>query len=63
MNWRENRAPNCRGHVERQSIERSFAPQTIPLASGTVWVYNKMPTVVIVSSKDEVVTTVYAGKS
>jgi hypothetical protein len=46
---------------ERSAIEASFVPRPVPMATGRVYVYNLMPTIILVYAEDGRVARVYVG--
>lgn len=48
---------------ERNNISRSFKPHSIPKATGSVYVYNRMPTIIVVFVDEGLVKEVYIGRS
>ena len=49
--------------IERANIKHSFTPKEVPLAHGSVWIYNRMPTVIVLYEQNETVAEVYVGQS
>jgi hypothetical protein len=47
----------------RSDIRVSFVPKEIPMARGSVWTYNRIPTIVLVFVEDDKVVEVYVGKT
>lgn len=47
----------------RSDIRVSFVPKEIPVARGSVWYYNRIPTIVLVYVEGEKVVEVYVGKT
>jgi hypothetical protein len=47
----------------RGDIRGSFVPKEIPMARGSVWTYNRIPTIVLVFVEDDKVVEVYVGKT
>jgi hypothetical protein len=49
--------------VERGNVRASFVPKEVPLATGDVFIYNLMPTIIIVYEERGIVREVYVGRS
>ncbi len=47
----------------RRDLRMSFVPKEIPMARGSVWSYNRIPTIVLVFVEDDQVVEVYVGKT
>ncbi len=47
----------------RSDIRVSFVPKEIPVARGSVWLYNRMLTMVLVFVEEDKVVEVYVGKT
>lgn len=47
----------------RSDIRVSFVPKEIPMARGSVWLYNRIPTMVLVFVEGDKVVEVYVGKT
>lgn len=47
----------------RSDIRVSFVPKEIPMARGSVWLYNRIPTMVLVFVEMDKVVEVYVGKT
>ena len=47
----------------RRDLRVSFAPKEIPVARGSVWLYNRMLTMVLVFVEEDKVVEVYVGKT
>jgi hypothetical protein len=48
---------------ERDNISSSFKPRSIPKGTGSVYVYNYMPTIIVVFVDEGIVKDVYIGRS
>gem|GEM_PF-2827812 len=47
----------------RRDLRVSFVPKEIPMARGSVWSYNRIPTIVLVFVEEDKVVEVYVGKT
>ena len=47
----------------RRDLQVSFVPTEIPMARGSVWLYNRMLTMVLVFVEEDKVLEVYVGKT
>jgi hypothetical protein len=47
----------------RSDIRVSFVPKEISMARGSVWSYNRIPTIVLVFVEEDKVVEVYVGKT
>lgn len=48
---------------EREAILHSYFPKKMPTARGPVWIYNRMPTLIVIFSDGSKVTDVYVGRT
>ncbi len=47
----------------RRDLLVSFFPKEIPMARGSVWYYNRIPTIVLVFVEEDKVVEIYVGKT